>query len=175
MKTKPNGYGLVPGEYVAVRTAGTVGGDGTASSAAWREAARTGRFVDLVTGAPAALDTRASVLWDDENLYIAFWADEPAVVATMTIRDELLFFENDLGIFIDGGESYYELEFNALGVRHEAFYVWRDSFTRAAVGTRPGSTCTTRWCTASAAITGRPATRSGSAIIRGHALGVPER
>ena len=130
MKTNPNGYGLVPGEYVATRASGIVGGDGTATSSAWKAAPRTGRFVDLVTGAPAVLDTSASILWDDDNLYIAFWATEPAVVATMTSRDELLFFENDLEIFIDGGDAYYELEFNALGVRYEAFYIWRDSFTR---------------------------------------------
>jgi hypothetical protein len=107
-----------------------VGSDGTAMSPAWQVASRTKRFVDLVTGAAAALDTTASVVWDDENLYIAFWAAEPAVAATMTGRDELLFFENDLEVFIDGGDSYYELEFNALGVVYEAFYIWRDSFTR---------------------------------------------
>jgi hypothetical protein len=130
MAINPNGYGFVPGEYVARRASGAIGADGTASSPAWKAASRTERFVDLVTGDPAALDTTASVLWDDENLYIAFWAAEPAVAATMTGRDELLFFENDLEVFIDGGDSYYELEFNALGVVYEAFYIWRDSFTR---------------------------------------------
>jgi hypothetical protein len=130
MKTNPNGYGVVPADYVAVRASGPIAADGSARAAVWAAAPRTERFVDLVTGAPAALDTRASILWDDDNLYIAFWAAEPAVVATMTNRDELLFFENDLEIFIAGGESYYELEFNALGVRYEAFYIWRDSFTR---------------------------------------------
>jgi hypothetical protein len=127
--TNPNGYGLVPGEYVARRATAPVGSGGAANSAAWEAAARTDRFVDLESGAPATLDTTASVLWDDDNLYVAFWAAEPAVAATMTDRDELLFFENDLEIFIDGGDSYYELEFNALGVVYEAFYIWRDSYT----------------------------------------------
>jgi hypothetical protein len=126
----PNGYGLVPREYVARRVVGPVASQGEASSPAWAAAARTERFVDLVTGAPAALDTTASVLWDDENLYLAFWAAEPALIATLTGRDELLFFENDLEVFIDGGDCYYELEFNALGVVYEAFYVWRDAYTR---------------------------------------------
>jgi hypothetical protein len=130
MKINPNGYGVVPGEYAAHRVSGAIAADGTPSSPAWTDAPRTARFVDLVTGAPAALDTTACVLWDDDNLYIAFWAAEPAVSATMTNRDELLFFENDLEVFIDGGDSYYELEFNALGVVYEAFYIWRDSFTR---------------------------------------------
>jgi hypothetical protein len=130
MEKNPNGYGVVPGSYVAQRASGAIAADGTASSPGWQDAPRTARFVDLVTGAPAALDTTASVLWDDDNLYIAFWAAEPAVSATMTNRDELLFFENDLEVFIDGGDSYYELEFNALGVVYEAFYIWRDSFSR---------------------------------------------
>jgi hypothetical protein len=130
MEKNPNGYGVVPGSYVAQRASGAIAADGTASSPGWQAAPRTARFVDLVTGAPAALDTTASVLWDDDNLYIAFWAAEPAVSATMTNRDELLFFENDLEVFIDGGDSYYELEFNALGVVYEAFYIWRDSFSR---------------------------------------------
>ncbi|HEY1531318.1 MAG TPA: hypothetical protein VGF80_10915, partial [Galbitalea sp.] len=80
MTTNPNGYGLVPREYVARRVAGPVASQGEASSPAWVEAARTERFVDLVTGVPAPLDTTASVLWDDENLYLAFWAAEPALV-----------------------------------------------------------------------------------------------
>lgn len=130
MQTNPNGYGVLPGGYVALRAPGSVRSNGAANSAAWSAAPRTARFVDLVTGAPAPLDTRASILWDDDNLYLAFWAAEPAVVATMTDRDELLFFENDLEVFIDGGDSYYELEFNALGVRYEAFYIWRDSYVR---------------------------------------------
>jgi hypothetical protein len=130
MTTNPNGYGLVPSEYVARRVASPVRAGGAANSPAWASAARTGRFVDLVTGVPAPLDTTASVLWDDDNLYIAFWAAETAISATMTERDELLFFENDLEVFIDGGDTYYELEFNALGVVYEAFYIWRDAYVR---------------------------------------------
>ena len=125
-----NGYGVVPGEYVARRATSPIAADGRAVSPAWDRAQKTGRFVDLVTGTPAVLDTRASILWDDENLYIAFWAAEPAVTATMTARDELLFYENDLEIFIDGGDTYYELEFNAIGTIYEAFYIWRDAWQR---------------------------------------------
>ena len=83
----------------------------------------------MVSGNPAPLDTTAAVLWDDEALYIGFWASDPQVRATLTERDSLLFFENDLEIFVDGGDSYYELELNALGTVYEVFYVWRDAFT----------------------------------------------
>ncbi|WP_395816232.1 carbohydrate-binding family 9-like protein [Devosia sp.] len=129
-KTNPNGYGLVPGTYQAHRAKNPVRPDGRAASPAWATAPRTPRFVDMLGGAPAPLDTTAAILWDDEALHIAFWAAEPNLSATMTTRDDLLFFENDLEIFIDGGDSYYELEFNPLGTIYEVFYLWRDAYTR---------------------------------------------
>jgi len=125
MTLNPNGYGLVPGSYTAYRRPGP----GRVTAAEWAAAPRTPRFVDLVTGEPAVLDTTAAVLWDDEALHVRFWADEPAVTATMTERDSLLFFENDLEIFVDGGDAYYELELNALGTVYEVFYIWRDAYT----------------------------------------------
>jgi hypothetical protein len=125
-----NGYGNRPGRYTAQRVSNPLDADGQARSPAWANAARTPRFVDMATGEPAPLDTTAAVLWDDTNLYIAFWASEPNLVATMTRRDSQLFFENDLEIFIDGGDSYYELEFNALGTIYEVFFIWRDAYTR---------------------------------------------
>lgn len=125
-----NGYGLSPGTYRARRATAPIRPDGRADGPAWAAAERTPRFVDMLTGDPAPLGTSAAILWDDAALYIAFWAEEPNLVATMTERDSLLFFENDLEIFIDGGDSYYELEFNALGTIYEVFYIWRDAYTR---------------------------------------------
>jgi Carbohydrate family 9 binding domain-like len=125
-----NGYGMKPGTYAASYSGKPLKTDGTASDPAWVAAPRTPRFVDMRTGTPAPLDTTASVLWDETNLYIAFFAAEPHIVATMTKRDDLLFFENDLEIFIDGGDCYYELEFNALGTIYEVFFIWRDAYVR---------------------------------------------
>lgn len=130
MEMNANGYDWRPGGYTALRAAGPVRIDGRAAGPVWAKAPRTPRFVEMLTGAPAPMTTTAAALWDDERLYLAFWADEPAPVATMTARDALLFFENDLEIFIDGGDSYYELEFNALGTVYEVFYIWRDAYTK---------------------------------------------
>lgn len=130
MPTNPNGYGLVPNSYVARRATGPIKPDGRAASPDWQRAVRTPRFVDMLSGEPATLDTTSAVLWDDTALYIAFWAEEPHLVATMSERDSLLFFENDLEVFIDGGDAYYELEFNARGTIYEVFFVWRDAYTR---------------------------------------------
>ena len=35
---------------------------------------------------PGYFDTRAAALWDDQNLYVAFWLEEPFVEAQLTER-----------------------------------------------------------------------------------------
>jgi transposase len=84
----------------------------------------------MVTGDPGYFDTRAAALWDDENLYVAFWIEEPFVEARLTERDSLIFNENDVEVFIDGGDCYYEFEINALGTVYEVFFIWQDAFHR---------------------------------------------
>jgi Carbohydrate family 9 binding domain-like len=137
MELNRNGYGIKPGTYTASYTTSPIATDGTARHPAWATAPKTPRFVEMGSGTPAPLDTTASVLWDEDNLYIAFFAAEPNVNATMTKRDDLLFFENDLEIFIDGGDSYYELEFNALGTLYEVFFIWRDAYKRGGIWDTP--------------------------------------
>ncbi len=96
----------------------------------WQQAKKSHRFVDMVTGEPGLYDTRSAALWDDTNLYIAFWAEEPFVSATQTERDSIVFLENDLEVFIDGGDCYYELEINALNTIYEVFFIWRDAYQK---------------------------------------------
>jgi hypothetical protein len=104
--------------------------DGHLSEAAWQQAPKSPRFADMVTGDPAIFDTRAAALWDDTNLYIAFWVEEPFVEAHLTERDSLIFLENDVEVFIDGGDCYYEFEINAANTVYEVFFVWQDAYRR---------------------------------------------
>ena len=126
-ETNPNGYGWRPGSYTAGYIDTALAPDGRAAGPLWDAAPRLPRFVDMGTGAPAPLATTAAVLWSETHLHVAFWAEEPTPVATLTERDDRLFFENDLELFIDGGDAYYELEFNAIGTIYEVFVVWRDA------------------------------------------------
>ena len=96
----------------------------------WKNCEKSGRFVDIATGEPGLYDTRSAALWDDENLYIAFWAEEPFVSATQKERDSIIFLENDLEVFIDGGDCYYELEVNALNTIYEVFFIWKDAYKK---------------------------------------------
>lgn len=116
--------------YVCRRTSQKPALDGALTSAAWQRAARSPRFVDMISGAPAPFDTQCAVLWDDEALYVGFWVEEPLVTATQTQRDALVFLENDVEVFIDGGDAYYEFEINALGTVYEVFFVWQDAWKK---------------------------------------------
>jgi hypothetical protein len=107
--------------YVCYRTRG---------GPAWDKAPRSPRFVDMVTGEPGLFDTRAAAMWDDECLYVSFWIEEPFIEARQKERDSLVFLENDVEVFIDGGDCYYEFEINALGTVYEVFFIWRDAYGR---------------------------------------------
>jgi hypothetical protein len=104
--------------------------DGRLDRPAWRDAPKSRRFVDLVTGVPGFLETRMASLWDDEYLYVAFWVTEPNIKAKLSERDSLVWTENDVEIFIGGEDCYYEFEINALGTVYEVFYIWQDALRR---------------------------------------------
>ena len=116
--------------YTCYRTRTPPAVDGRLAEVAWQHVPKSPRFVDMVTGDPAFFDTRAAALWDDQNLYIGFWVEEPYVEARLTERDSLIFIENDVEVFIDGGDCYYEFEINALGTVYEVFFIWQDAYTR---------------------------------------------
>lgn len=116
--------------YTCYRTHTPLAIDGRPEEAAWQKAPRSQRFIDVIGGTPGLYDTRAALLWDDDNLYIAFWCEEPYPSATITERDGLLWFENDVEVFIDGGDTYYEFQINALNTIYEVFYIWRDAYVK---------------------------------------------
>jgi hypothetical protein len=116
--------------YTAYRVAQPLHIDGRLDKPAWAKAPRSTRFVDLVSGRRTLHDTRAAALWDDENLYVGFWVEEPCVEATLTERDSLVWTNNDVEVFIAGKNAYYEFEVNALNTIYEAFFVWDDAYER---------------------------------------------
>jgi hypothetical protein len=116
--------------YTCLRTPEPLAVDGRLDEAAWQRAPRSPRFVEVVTGTPALYDTRCAMLWDDEYFYVGFWVEEPYVRAEFTERDSIIFMENDLEIFIDGGDAYYEFEMNALNTVYEVFFIWQDAYRR---------------------------------------------
>ena len=116
--------------YTCHRVAGPLVIDGDLEKEVWKRAPKSRRFVDVINGRACPFDTRAAALWDDQYLYIGFWVEEPSVEAKMTERDSVIFNENDVEVFIDGGDCYYEFEINALNTIYEVFFIWQDAYTR---------------------------------------------
>jgi Carbohydrate family 9 binding domain-like len=116
--------------YTAYRVWEPVRVDGRLDEKSWQSAPRSPRFVDIISGEPALYDTRAAVLWDDRNLYVAFWVEEPNVQATLTERDSPIYENNDVEVFIAGQDNYYEFEVNALNTIYEAFFIWEEAYEK---------------------------------------------
>ena len=114
--------------YTCYRAAGPITIDGRLDEPDWQAAPVSTPFVDIVTGEPAWFDTRVRLLWDDKCLYFGFTAQETDVWATLTGRDSKIWQDNDLEVFIAGGNAYYEFEINALNTIYEVFWVWKDMY-----------------------------------------------
>lgn len=115
-----------PRHYVAYRTARPLTVDGRLDEPAWLAAPWTDDFVDIEGPSRPVprFRTRAKILWDSTNLYIAAELSDPDVWATITGRDAVIFQDNDFEVFIDPDgdtQSYYELEVNALGTAWDLF------------------------------------------------------
>jgi len=95
----------------------------------WKKAPRSSRFVDMVSGVPGFFDTRMAALWNERTLYIGFWIAESDIRAQITRRDDFVYRENDVEVFIEGRDCYYEFQINALGTVYEVFYIWQDAYT----------------------------------------------
>ena len=117
-------------EYTAYRIDEPIEIDGHLDEPAWRAAAQSPRFSDMISGAHSVHDTRAAVLWDKTNLYVGFWIEEPNVQADLTERDSLIFRNNDVELFIAGRDAYYEFEINALGTIYEVFFIWDSEYEK---------------------------------------------
>jgi hypothetical protein len=108
----------VPEGYVCYRTTDAVVPDGILNEKAWEAAPWTVYFPDIEGSAKPKprFNTRAKMLWDDKNLYIAAEMEEPHVWATLRQRDTIICMDHDFEVFIDPDgdtQAYYELEVNA--------------------------------------------------------------
>lgn len=98
--------------YEVARTAASNPALLAAEEAAWAAAAS-------VEWGPAAYPTRFRALWSGEGLFLRFDATDPSPWHTMTRKDEHLWDEEVVEIFLDpdrSGRDYYELEVNPANV-----------------------------------------------------------
>src|ERR1700761_821591 len=116
--------------YTAYHVSEPIKIDGRLDEKAWQFAPRSPRYVDILTGKPALHDTRAQILWDETNLYIAIRAEEPFVHAKYTTNNSPIYYDNDLEVFIAGRDAYYEYEMNAFNTTYEVFFIWNEAYER---------------------------------------------
>ena len=119
---------FAPRTYVAYRAERPIRVDGRLDEVAWQAAPWTEDFTDIEGPSKPAprFRTRAKLLWDSVNLYIAAELEEPDVWGTITRRDAVIFHDNDFEVFIDpDGDThqYYEMEVNVLGTAWDLFLV----------------------------------------------------
>ncbi len=116
-----------PRQYVVYRTVDDIVIDGRIDESSWDNADWTGRFGHIMfTGyRNPPLNTRAKMVWDDDNLYFAGVLEEPRIYAHITQKDTIVCHESDFEIFIDvdsDARNYVEIEFNAIGTIWDMFY-----------------------------------------------------
>ena len=123
--------------YTAYHVRQIIHVDGVLDEKAWLGVPRSPRFIDVITGQPTLHGTRAAVLWDDQNLYVGYWVQEPNLAATLTQRNSPIYENNDVELFIAGKDAYYEFEINALNTIYEAFFMWEDTYEKTGYSAVP--------------------------------------
>jgi len=116
--------------YTAFRAVDKITVDGKLDEKTWQQAPRSPRFVDLIRGHQTVHDTYAAVTWDDENLYVAYWVEDPLVSAHITKRDGNVYTDNDVEFFLAFDHAYYEFEINPFGTIYEGLFVWQKEYEK---------------------------------------------
>lgn len=104
--------------YEVSRVATPIKVDGKLDEQSWARAALVGSFVSNRDGSAVPNKTEAKILYDDRFLYISFRAADENIWSTMKRRDEHLWEEEVVEVFIQADPrqpSYIELEVNPLG------------------------------------------------------------
>lgn len=107
-----------PPSLNAARATAPITVDGKLDEADWVSAGRTARFVNTVDGSNAELRAEARVLWDDDNLYVAFEVADDFVQNTIATRDGHLWEQDAVEIMVDpdgDGRNYFEMQVSPTG------------------------------------------------------------
>jgi hypothetical protein len=110
--------------------------DGSLDDAAWKQAGTIDTFSAPWLGKdnkPTAKATRAKILWDRENLYIAADLDDADLYADITEHDGQLWDNDVFEVFLKPAidkPAYYEFQVNALNTQFDCFIPRRGNVGR---------------------------------------------
>jgi len=99
--------------YAILRTSGPIAIDGVLDEAVWGRLEPVGAFMLHDGSAPAEFETEAKLCWDDEYLYVSFSCVDNDIWGTFTERDQPLYDEEVVEIFINPSNdlvNYFEFE-----------------------------------------------------------------
>jgi len=114
--------------YEVARVTSSINIDGKLDEKAWADAPLVGTFVNNRDGSRSELQTEARVLYDERFIYFAFRVVDQNVWATMKRRDEHLWLEEVVEVFLQANPSipnYIELEVNPLGTMLDIYLIDR--------------------------------------------------
>lgn len=121
--------GITPKVYPVLFTGEPPMIDGLLHDAVWSAAGMSGAFVDIEGSEDRKplQGTHFQAAWDDRALYVAVRLEESDLWGTLTEKNAVLFWENDIEIFLDPDgdmHRYHEIEWNVLGT------IWELSLNR---------------------------------------------
>jgi len=112
--------------YECLRTVEAIRIDGKLNEYSWQKAPATEAFWEARGLWPAKTQTVVKVLWDDENLYLGATTSEDDLVATHKRRDDPLYGEDVIEVFVDPtakADSYVELEVSPRATLFDNFFL----------------------------------------------------
>lgn len=108
-------------EFLIYKTAENFVIDGNLTE--WQNTPSTEVFLNHANGTQGTSSAKAQMLWDNNNLYIAFTVTDSDVTSNYTSADDPLYNNDDLvEMFFDfdgSGTNYLELGVNATGVKYD--------------------------------------------------------
>lgn len=113
-----------PKSYLCLRAWEPLEIDGILEEYSWMVLPWREDFQDIEGVDNSLKNTKFKMLWDDQYLYIATEFEEEDIWGNIQTRDEMLYIDNCLEIFIDPDNdnyNYYECQINALGTICDLF------------------------------------------------------
>jgi hypothetical protein len=109
--------------FPATRVAAPPKFDSALSDPEWGKAVKATGWFDLTTRRPATLDTTAYLLYDAQNLYVAFRVDQPGIaIHASETTNQIGFGQDDavgIGIDTSAGQEVYFFEATPRAVRYQ--------------------------------------------------------
>jgi hypothetical protein len=111
--------------FTAAHTTGPITIDGRVTETDWTQHTATSSFVDTLGGGAGPFPAAARVLWDEQNLYVAFEVVDDYLHNTIAERDGHLWEQDAVEIMVDpdgDGQHYFELQVSPTGNIFETAY-----------------------------------------------------